>query len=299
MITRVAIILLSILIFSSCKNELNEDAYRQSMKKWHQKRLERLKSEDGWLNLVGLHWLSEGENTIGSDESNNIIFPEEAPEKIGSIFLNGDSLWFVASGETEVFYDGVKLDTISLVTDMEGSPTQLTVYPFSWHIIKRGERYGIRLRNYESPLIKKINHIPRYPIDLGWRVEAQFIRFENPRTVLIPNVLGDVEEQKCYGNLIFEIDQQQYSLIPLGDGSSSFFIIFADETSALETYGAGRFVSTEIPDEEGRVIIDFNKAYNPPCAFTEYATCPLPPKENILKIKVTAGEKISKDFGHH
>lgn len=299
MITRIAFIISSILIFSSCKSELNEDAYKQSMKEWHQNRLERLKSEKGWFNLVGLHWLSEGENSIGSAKSNSIIFPNEAPAKIGSIFLLGDSVWFVSNEKTEVSHDGFRIDTISLVSDMEGTPTQLTVYPFSWFIIKRGERYGIRLRNYESALIEKIKHIPHYPIDLKWRVEAQFVKFDNPKTVLIPNVLGDVEEQKCYGNLIFEIDHQQYSLIPLGDGGSPFFIIFADETSALETYGAGRFLSTEMPDDDGNVIIDFNKAYNPPCAFTEYATCPLPPKENILKIKVTAGEKIGEDFGHH
>ena len=116
----------------------------------------------------------------------------------------------------------------------------------------------------------------------------------------IPNVLGDIEFEKCYGLLKFQIDEKEYSLMPLGDGvNSELFLIFADETSAEETYGAGRFLSVEKSDKNGKTYIDFNKATNPPCAFTEFATCPLPPRENILPVKILAGEKINEHFGHH
>ncbi len=279
---------------------LNEEEYIKSVKEWQSQRLERLKSETGWLNLVGLHWLKEGQNPFGSSDANNIIFPEKAPEFIGSYILFKDNISVVINDDVDVFINDSLLKEHMVYSDADDNTTSFSVGSFRWYIIKRGDRYGIRLRNLESPLIDKISEIPSFPIDPKWRIKAKFEKFDSPKEIAIPNVLGDTEFEKCYGLLKFKIDGKEHSLMPLGDGiKGGFFLIFADETSAEETYGAGRFLSVEKPDEDGYTYIDFNKATNPPCAFTDFATCPLPPKENILKVKVLAGEKINEHFGHH
>ena len=280
--------------------KFNEEDYIKSVQEWQQKRLESLKSETGWLNLVGLHWLKEGQNPFGSNEANNIVFPEKAPEFIGSIILYKDNLSISINEDVEVFINDSLLKEHDIFTDTDENTTLFKIGSFRWHIIKRGERYGIRLRDLKNPLINQITEIPSFPINTNWRIEAKFERFDTPREIAVPNVLGDTEFEKCYGFLKFQIDEKEYSLMPLGDDvKGGLFVIFADETSAEETYGAGRFLSVEKPDKNGKTYIDFNKATNPPCAFSDYATCPLPPKENILPVKILAGEKINEHFGHH
>ena len=151
-----------------------------------------------------------------------------------------------------------------------------------------------------TDLYNLLTEVPSFPINTKWRIKANFVKFNTPKEIAIPNVLGDVEYEQCFGLLKFIIDDKELSLMPLGNGiDSDLFVIFADETSAEETYGAGRFLSVEKPDENGITYIDFNKATNPPCAFTDFATCPLPPRENILSVKILAGEKINEHFGHH
>lgn len=282
------------------KKEFNQDDYIKSVQEWKQKRLENLKSESGWLNLVGLYWLKDGQNPFGSNDANNIIFPEKAPEFIGTIILYRDFLSVSINDDVEVFINDSLLKEHDIYTDNDNNTTRFKMGSFRWHIIKRGDRYGIRLRDLESPLINQITEIPSFPVDLNWRIEASFERFEQPKDIAIPNVLGDTNYEKCYGVIKFKVGETGYSLMPTGDGiNEDFFVIFADETSAEETYGAGRFLSVEKPDENGKIYIDFNKATNPPCAFTEFATCPLPPKENILKVKILAGEKVGEHIGKH
>ena len=296
------LIFIVILLFS-CKSEnkpLDNESYTKSIKEWQNKRLESLKSENGWLNLVGLYWLDEGENPFGSNIANNIVFPSDAPEFIGSFSLYKDEISVRIENDVEVFINDSLLKEHDVFSDMDENTTVFKCGSFKWYIIKRGDKYGIRLRNLESPLIDQITEIPYFPIDSKWRVKAEFKPFETPKEIAIPNVLGDIEYEKCYGELIFSIDDKEFSLMPLGDGiDNNLFLIFGDETSAEETYGAGRFLSVEKPDKDGITYIDFNKATNPPCAFTDFATCPLPPKENILAVKVLAGEKVNEHIGHH
>lgn len=295
-----------LLIFSglfSCQSntdKFNEADYIKSVQEWQQQRLERLKSEYGWLNLVGLYWLKEGQNPFGSNEANNIIFPEKAPDFIGTIILYKGNLSISVNEDVSVYVNDSLTIKHDIKTDIEDNTTIFRMGSFRWHIIKRGDRYGIRLRDLESPLIEQLTELPSFPVDPNWRIEAKFERFDSPKEIAVPNVLGDVEFEKCYGLLKFQVEEKEYSLMPLGDGiNSKLFLIFADETSAEETYGAGRFLSVEKPDKSGKTYIDFNKATNPPCAFTEFATCPLPPGENILPVKILAGEKINEHFGHH
>lgn len=283
----------------SNKEPFNEEEYVKSVQEWKVKRLESLKSENGWLNLVGLHWLKDGQNPFGSNEANNIIFPKNAPEFIGAIILYKGNLSISINEDVEVFINDSLLKESDILTDADKATTKFKMGSFRWYIIKRGERYGIRLKDLESPLIDQITEVPSFPIDSKWRLKAKFEKFDTPKEIAVPNVLGDTEYEKCYGLIKFKIGEEEHSLMPLGDGNKGFFVIFADETSAEETYGAGRFLSVDKPDENGNTFVDFNKATNPPCAFTDYATCPLPPRENILSVKILAGEKINEHFGHH
>lgn len=287
----------------SCKSNnksFNEDEYIQSVKEWQNTRLERLKAENGWLNLVGLYWLQEGQNPFGSNPANNIVFPEKAPEFIGSYITYKGNISVAIHQDVDVFINDSLLKEHEVFTDADHNTTHFKHGSLRWHIIRRGDQLGIRLRDLESPLIDKITEIPSFPIDPKWRIKAKFEKYDEPRTIAIPDVLGNTEYEKCYGELKFKIDKKEYSLMPLGDGvNGSLFVIFADETSAEETYGAGRFLSVEKPNEKGITYIDFNKATNPPCAFTDYATCPLPPRENVLAVKITAGEKVNELIGHH
>ncbi|MCD4832350.1 MAG: DUF1684 domain-containing protein [Bacteroidales bacterium] len=299
---RIFLLLIFLGLFSCQSNteKFNEKDYIKSVQEWQQQRLENLKSETGWLNLVGLYWLKKGQNPFGSNEANNIIFPEKAPDFIGTIILYKGNLSISVNEDVSVYVNDSLTIEHNINTDMEDNTTIFKMGSFSWHIIKRDDRYGIRLRDLESLLIEQFTEIPYFTVDPNWRIETKFERFDSPKEIAVPNVLGDVEFEKCYGLLKFQIEEKEYSLMPLGDGvNSGLFLIFADETSAEETYGAGRFLSVEKPDKNGKTYIDFNKATNPPCAFTDFATCPLPPRENILPVKILAGEKINEHFGHH
>lgn len=301
----VSILFLSVIFFlyscqSEDQNNLNEKEYINSVKEWKTKRLMRLKSDDGWLNLVGLHWLEEGINEFGSHKENKIIFPEKAADFIGAIIKFKGNLSISINDSIEVFVNDSLITEYDIVTDENSDPTVFTMGRYNWHIINRNGKFAIRLRDIESPLIDKITEIPSYPIDPEWKIEAFFDRFDTPTELQIANVIGTTDPETCYGSLTFTIHDNQYTVYPLGDGiNENLFLMLGDETSASETYGGGRYLSIEKPDKDGKTFIDFNKASNPPCAFTEFATCPLPPPENLLDIKVTAGEKMSAEFVHH
>ena len=286
-----------VLILYSCKTETrgtkSSPGYISEIEQWHHKRISRLKEETGWLNLVGLYWLKEGGNTFGSAESNDIIFPENAPDQIGTFFRNDSIVTVKINPDVNVNINnnGNPVTEMKLENDMSGKRTILETGTLRWYIIKRGDRYGVRLRDIEAPLVKEFKDIETFPINEDWRFEADFKPYYPPKHILIPTIIGTKEEDISPGQLVFNKDGKTYALDAIDEGDS-FFIIFADETSGEETYGAGRFIYTDKPDSNGKVILDFNKAYNPPCVFTKFATCPLPPKDNYLKLKVTAGEKM-------
>jgi uncharacterized protein (DUF1684 family) len=280
-----------IYFLSGCNKKIETDpAYASEISNWHNKRVQNLKKETGWLNLAGLYWLKQGENSFGSDRSNDIIFPSGAPLKIGSIILDDSVAHLKVNGNIDLTINGNKVKEAMLLNDLSSKPTIMSVGSYKWNIIKRGDKYGIRLRDLNSPAVKSLPGIETYPVDKSWRIEASYVKFPEPRKIMVPTILGTVEENIANGNLSFVKDGKTYSLVPIVE-NDSYFLIFADETNGEETYGAGRFLYTSLPDSNGKVILDFNKAYNPPCAFTKYATCPLPPKDNYLHLKITAGEK--------
>jgi uncharacterized protein (DUF1684 family) len=270
-----------------------EKAYVDEIEGWHKRRVDRLTSKTGWLSLVGLYWLKEGENTFGGDPTNSIKFPKEkSPDFIGSIYLENGSIRSEINEGMRVLFEGNPVESIEMKPDVSGKPTVLSLDSLSWYIIKRGERFAVRLRDSENKNIQNFSGIEIYSIDTLWRVEARLEPYNPPKILDVPNITGIISEEQSPGALVFNIDGKEYRLDPLGrPGGKSLFVIFADQTNGDETYGAGRFVYAAMPGEDGKTVLDFNKAYNPPCAFTRFATCPLPPKQNVLPIKVTAGEK--------
>lgn len=280
------------LIISGCEKQAGSPGYINSIEQWHENRIARLKTETGWLNLVGLYWLNKAENTFGSDKDNDIIFPSNAPAHIGVLVLKDSMVTAIINPGVEVFADSIQVKNIKLKDDLSNNPTVLRYNSLRWFIINRNGKYGVRLRDLNAPLVKEFKGVETYPIDDKWKVEAKFVPYPFPKVIEIPNIIGSVEEDTVNGKLEFKIEGKDYTLDPVSEGNE-LFIIFADETNGYETYGAGRFIYEDKPDSSGKTIIDFNKAYNPPCAFTKFATCPLPPKQNYLHLKITAGEKKS------
>ena len=270
-------------------------AYTEEVEQWKAKRLASLKDEDGWLSLVGLHWLKEGENRIGSDPSNEVALPEgKAPRVAGSLFLNSGAVKIEARPDSGITSEGKPVTSLDLKSDADGKPTTLKLGALTFHVIKRGERIGVRVKDSASPERTNFRGLEYFPTDERWRVDARFEPYNPPKKIPIVNVLNMEEDNPSPGAIVFDIDGKTYRLDALTEeGEEQFFIIFADATSSHETYGAGRYLYAGPPDPQGRIVIDFNKAYSPPCAFTKYATCPLPPDQNRLPVRVEAGEKFS------
>lgn len=286
-----------IVLVISCGNQesqMSKAEYVNEVNDWHQERIESLKEEDSWLSLVGLHQLNDGTHTFGSDSSNDIVFPPKAAANIGSISRQGNSFSIEVNPDVDVTYDSMQVSEMELKTSMSGEPTVLQHKSLLWYIIERRDNFYIRVKDTEHPNFASFNGIDRFPVSPKWRVQATFNPFPEPRTISIPDILGDVYQDSLYGTLKFMIDGEEYSIAPLGhpQNSEDFFIIFGDETNGESTYGGGRYIHIPLPDEDGKTYLDFNRAYNPPCVFTEFATCPLPPEPNRLPIQVTAGEKM-------
>jgi uncharacterized protein len=269
--------------------------YEAELRAWHQRRIANLTSDDGWLTLVGLHWLKEGHNPFGSAADNALVFPAGAPAHIGTFTQKGGKVTLTLKRGVSLTRDGQPFTGGELRSDAEGQPDVLSLGTLRFYIIRRGERFGVRVKDTEAEARKKFHGIPIYPVSTAWRIEGRFQPAPKPRKMTVPTVLGTVEEMTSPGTIVFKVKGQEYQLDPVQEpGSDQFFIIFGDLTNRTETYGAGRFLYAE-PPKDGKVVLDFNRAYNPPCAFSSYATCPLPPPQNRLKVRVEAGEKRYSD----
>src|SRR6266849_865577 len=263
---------------------------------WHKKRIDRLTSDDGWLSLVGLYWLKEGKNPVGSGKNNEVVVPPKAPAQLGVFVRNGEKVILeLTRGVT--LLKGDELFTGGEVrSDASGEPDVLRLGTLRMLVIKRGDRIGIRVKDSDAEARRDFHAIPMYPANAKWRIEARFEPARGPRTLPVPNVLGTIDQMSSPGTAVFTVDGKEYRLDPVVEpGENQLFFIFGDETNKTETYGSGRFLYTDMP-RNGRVTLDFNRAYNPPCAFSAYATCPLPPRQNKLALRIEAGEKR---YGKH
>jgi hypothetical protein len=282
----------SIVLFSF-SSETDDSDYEKEIKSWHKNRVEGLKNENGWLNLAGLFWLEEGRNSFGGNTENKIIFPKDRSKAfLGDIILSKGEVFVETKADAEVFNENEKIEKLKLFPNDKS--IILKHNSLRWFVIKRGERFAIRLRDLESPFLKEFHGIESFKIDPKWKLKAKFIPTEGKKIAIL-DITGQISQQGSPGVLVFTISGKEYKLDALAEGEE-FFIIFGDKTNKKETYGAGRFVYAAKPDANGFTYLDFNKAYNPPCAFTPYATCPLPPKQNLLPIEIKAGEK---NYGHH
>jgi hypothetical protein len=253
--------------------------YQSEIEAWRQARYKALESEGGWLTLAGLFWLHEGANRFGQDPSNDIVL-SDGPAHAGAFEL-GD-------GKVTVTMDG---NARAIRPD---SPDVAKVGRLNLFVIRRGGRYGIRAKDPESAARRDFHGIDHFPVAQSWRFTAKFVA--EPKKVPVLNVLGQTEPMECPGYAVFQVSGRELRLYPVFEepGAKELFYIFRDQTSGKETYGAGRFLYSGLP-QDGKVVLDFNKAYNPPCAFSPYATCPLPPPENRLPVRIEAGEKT---YGH-
>lgn len=281
-----------------CMGAPAQDVYTTSVDVWHANRVARLAAEDGWLSLIGRDWLKQGENTLGSAPGSTVLLPDwAAPAKAGLFILEGTAVRFRPSLGSGILLNGKPATEASLRSDAEGKPDLLQAGRVRFYVIQRGNRIGIRMKDPEAPNRKAFHGVARYPVDPAWRVEAAFIPYTTPQTRSIPTVLGTTEPMTAPGLLKFKLGGREVTLEPMVEDPEhpELFLIFKDGTSAHGTYPAGRFLYADMP-KDGKVVLDFNLAVNPPCAFTIFATCPLPPKQNELVIPIPAGEK---DPGPH
>ncbi len=275
-----------------------DPAYKQKIESWQKELVDGLKEEDGWLTLVGLFWLQEGESRFGSDAGNNqVIFPEgKAPAVAGVLIRKGTEVRVRAEPGARLTSGGKPVTEMELAADTSGNPTVLELGTLSFYVIQRGDRLGVRIKDKASPALVSFHGLDFYPIQPEWRIDARFEPYNPPKKVPVPNVLGQVTMSDSPGAVVFERQGKTWRMDTLGSVEKGLSLIFADATNGKETYGAGRFLELG-PLANGKVEIDFNTAYNPPCAYTAFATCPLPPEQNKLTaLAVTAGEK---KFGDH
>jgi uncharacterized protein (DUF1684 family) len=294
------IALMSVAIASSAVAASADDAtYRNDVETWRAKRIERLTAPAGWLSLIGLDWLKEGENTIGSAKDNNIVIAK-APPHLGNIVLDRGRATFSLDPRAvkQAKIDGTDKIGMDLVDDSHEKPTLVSFGTANFYLIHRGDQFGLRIKDSAAPTRTHFLGIEHFDVDPSWRVEAKWEAYNPPHEVEEGNVLGQVDKVVVPGAATFERDGKTYKVEPIieNPGDTQLFLVFADRTSGKETYGAARFLYAD-PPKDGKIVLDFNRAYNPPCAFTPYATCPLPTQQNRLDMRVTAGEKKYKG-GH-
>jgi hypothetical protein len=255
--------------------------YRQEIEKWHVDRVDRLKADDGWLTLVGLFWIADGESKVGSDLSSEVPLPASVPAKVGTITLQKGKAHFKPAA-------AVALKATDLHTDETPNYEVLTLGSVRFYLIERGGKFGIRVKDSASPARTNFAGINRFPVDPAWKVEGTFT--PSPHKVIFDTEVGVKQDGDSPGYVDFQKDGKSYRLEPVTEDKELFYVI-RDATSGKTTYAASRFVYSDLP-KDGKVELDFNKAYNPPCVFTDYATCPLPPAQNRLSLAITAGEQI-------
>ncbi|MCZ6765872.1 MAG: DUF1684 domain-containing protein [bacterium] len=291
-----------VLVSGEPRSEERTNPYVASIEEWRAGRIERLKRPTGWFSLVGLDWLTEGKTTVGSDPSNDIVYAALlAPSRLGTFEYSGREVVFSVEKGVQVTHNGEAVTTIRMYADSD-EDHELTVLvhgSLNFYVIERSSTFGIRAKDEKWAERVEFGGIPSYPVDERWKIEAKLVPHETPQVLSIIDVNDMKASRPTPGTLVFEIESRTYELTPIAaPGAEQLFIILGDETNGMETYAAGRFLYADAPDESGRVVLDFNKTYNPPCAFTDFATCPLPPRQNHLQVRITAGEKAYGDSQH-
>jgi uncharacterized protein (DUF1684 family) len=270
-------------------NEDDRQRYIESVQTWRDRLDASLRAEEGWLSLVGLFWLQDGENRIGSAEASAIRLPA-GPHQVGAIHARREGVEFRAAEGVEVLWEGEPVRAISMQPDTSEVPTKLEVGDLTMVVISRGDRFGLRIWDRNAPARSAFPGRQWFPIDASYRLMARFAPYNPPRPLAVADVTGGVQEALSPGEVVFTLQGVERRLVASSGDEDGLFLIFADATSGSSTYPAGRYLVTAAP-KDGAVELDFNRAYNPPCAFTPFATCPLPPEANHLPLRIEAGER--------
>lgn len=277
--------------------EVTLESLEQEVATWRQERHDSLLEPDSWLSLVGLDWLEPGDNTVGSAEGHPVRLPASLAADLGTLSLDTEgsvSLRLAEGVEATIAEAAAPTgESIPMATDADGEPTVVLAGSVNFHVIERQGRFGVRIKDSQAPTFARFEGIDSYPVSLDYRLEARFEANDPPVTLEIPTVLGGANPVESPGAVVFELGGQEHRIDAMPGGEDgSLFLVFGDTTNAKTTYGGGRFLYTDPPSEDGSVIVDFNYAYSPPCIFTPYATCPLPPPQNKLAVAIEAGEKM-------
>ncbi|WAS89934.1 DUF1684 domain-containing protein [Nannocystis punicea] len=273
-----------------------EPAYAADHARWHAARIEALRAPQGWLALAGLYWLRDGEYRLGADPGADIVFPAGAPRDVGVLALAGGRVHLRLAPGVDARVRGEAVTDVVLRSDVDPAqpPDRVELGDrFTFLVIARGERLGLRLYDTQSSERREFTGIATFALDPAWVIRARFEPLATPRTIEHPTVLGTVQPAQVPGTAVFTVDGQEHRLTPIlehGPAGDSLLFVFGDRTSGRETYHGGRFLLADLP-RDGAVQLDFNRAHNPPCAFTAYATCPIPLAENRLPFAIPAGEK--------
>jgi uncharacterized protein (DUF1684 family) len=273
-----------------CLGAADVSLYQQSIEKWRQSYEAKLKADDGWLTVSGLFWLHEGENRFGSGPGNDVVLPSVAvPANAGHFDLHAGKTVVHVNPGVAITMGGKPVESAELRPDSKQD--RLKIGDLTFFVHATGSRFAIRLKDKNSKLRKEFKGLHWYPVNEEYRFTARYDAYSSPRQVETETVLGDREKTSLVGYVTFLLGGKEYRLdAEKDDDTGGLFIVFRDLTSKTETYQAARFVDTD-PPKDGRVELDFNKAYNPPCAYNPYTTCPLPSPENRMQVKIPAGEK--------
>ena len=257
-----------------------DSSYQQQIAQWRAQREAKLRADDGWLTVVGLHWLHEGVNTVGSDPKADAPLPASLPTRVGTIAISKGKVHFKPAG-------GVPLKEMDLKTDVTPEYDRLALGRVKFFVIERESKFGVRVKDNDSEARKKFAGLRWYPVDPTWNIKAKFL--PSPHQVSFDTEVGIKEKDDSPGYVTFTRGGREYKMEAVKEDDDLWFV-FRDQTSGKTTYGASRFLYTPFP-KDGFVEMDFNKAENPPCMFTDYATCPLPTPQNRLQLAITAGEQ--------
>ena len=268
-------------------------SYTASIKHFDTLRINALTDKNGWLNLAGLYWLKPGNNTFGSAKTNALVFKHKnMPAVLGKFKVAGNRVSFEFDKAVSKFPNDYSEEVV-LFDATSKTDTSIQFNQFVWSIIIREDKIGVRFRDLKNPALMAFKGNKRFPIDEKWNLPAKLLP-PNPSGLFITNVLGQTTAQDYAGKISFAYQGKNYVLDAISEGPGDLFVVFGDATNGVNTYHTGRFMYVPRPDNNGNTFIDFNKAFNPPCAYTPYATCPIPPQQNILPFKVTAGELSDK-----
>jgi len=280
------VVLAAVCAFAAAPAAPDGEAYRASVEKWRAAYQADLTSGNGWLTVSGLFWLHDGTNTFGSNPLDDIVLPAPVPAEAGTFeFHNGSTIVHMKPG-VDATMRGKQVSTAAMHPD---SDDRLVMGSLTLYVHASGERYAIRMKDKNSKLRKDFTGLKWFPVDPAYRVLGRWVPYAKPKTEMIANVMGDTGPEQFYGYVEFMLKGQKLRLEPEQDGSE-FEFVFRDLTSGHETYGAARFLDTTL-GKDGSVVMDFNEAYNPPCAYNPYTTCPLPTPGNRLAVRIEAGEK--------